>query len=69
MGCKIKKAKVNTIRFKQFICAKVKDFILNIIYNNFIIFILPSVSSLEYIPYDGIFGINFAMGCWDDYFE
>jgi hypothetical protein len=24
---------------------------------------------LEYIPYDGIFGINFAMGCWGDYFE
>ncbi len=65
----IKKAKFNSIKFKQLICAKVKSFVLNIIYNNFIISYLSSIPSLANRPYNSIFNANFAVACGGGSFE
>jgi hypothetical protein len=59
----INKAKVNSIECKELICAKVKSFILNTIYNNFSISYLPSISGLANIPNSSIFNVN----CTVDY--
>lgn len=64
----IKKAKFNSIKFKQLIHAKVESFGLNIIFNNSIISCIPSIPSLGNKPYYS-FNVDCAVACRSGYFE